>query len=125
MPQSANDTTANMHDHTHHNHQLTTSSAISSSSTISSSASDDANAGPFQPLTKRYHQHNGTAGSALAAPDSSSSSASNGVSISVVEHNTLSGMSAEHSAKVSRCFGNTNLCMPQTLLCFKVRLCTW
>lgn len=39
---------------------------------------------------------------------------------------TLSGTmgGAERSAKVSRCFGNTTLCMPQTLLCFKVRLCT-
>lgn len=113
-----------IHHTTSHNsnnfHQLTTSSAISSSSTISSSSEDTAVAGPLQPLNKRGQQHDGL------AQQQGSVTAASATSTSGYGGHTLSGvMSADRSAKVSRCFGNTNLCMPQTLLCFKVRLCTW
>lgn len=114
MPQSAHDTNIiHHHQSTHNNnchHQLTTSSAISSSSTMSSSPSDD-----MVPLNKSSPE-----GSVAKSAASLATGINGGFS-----PNTLSGvMSAERSAKVSRCFGNTNLCMPQTLLCFKVRLCT-
>lgn len=96
-------------------------SAASSAASSSLSSSDAANAASV-PLTLAMM----SAAEATAGGGGRSGIASSAQVPIFGTQQTLSGTmgGAERSAKVSRCFGNTTLCMPQTLLCFKVRFCT-